>query len=670
MVFSSEMDLRHHERQVHGGTSTGSTKINVETFFQHSNRRGLEGDHIDQNGPPPDDGDFNFGLDGRAFVPEQPAPSTTIAAAGATHRRHHNERGSGRLTLHPLHVQRTAELRERAAAVRSTMAAAAAASGGHNHNQGVAGRSEAFPTLQETASAAATATDQQQQFRVGWTSDNNTARRIGKSRQTVGTVTEEAFPALGGGGSAATSSGKATNRNKKASAALAKITATPASLPTRKTPSTSQQQQQQRQFAAMASTANTTAVSTAYPALSSATTQTAASATMKTNNRANLSSDNFPSLGGAGGGGSTRGKTPGGGHVYQAATNYAKKHAAATATNIGASNNQAFPSLGSAASTAGSMNSKKKPAPAKAAPPPSLASEADFPVPSLAAAAASNASNSKKTSVREKMLQPKAARSNHTDPAFNANVLQLPTPATNHVTVEDMKASLGPAKYKKLRNYAKQFSSDDISPAAFVDYSASLFDQGYADADFWSFIPSLLESFPTENQQNVDLASQYMMSLKTPTQPSSHPQQQLRNTTAPAPSVSSWSTSSPSTTSVATALQQTNYTAGSRQQQSFPTVAATRTVTPPVPQQPYGQPKKKAAWGSKSSTAAAMTSVRSTNAKKGSVLASGQATAAQTTGGTATKFMAKQSKQQNQPQQQNQKKKKQKDDLRKLAFGS
>ena len=173
VVFASELDLRHHERQVHGGTSTGSSKISLE--FRYYRPRSTSVGHQEL----PSQSDFDYNLDGQAFVPDNLPQSL-----GSGNDTANAEQSDG--DIHPLHMQRTAQLRQRAAEVAQ--------------EQGLTTQQpEAFPSL---AAAAATPTDEPPPtstgLRVGWTS-GTTVSRLARSSQPVGRVTEESFPSLGGG---------------------------------------------------------------------------------------------------------------------------------------------------------------------------------------------------------------------------------------------------------------------------------------------------------------------------------------------------------------------------------------------------------------------------------------------------------------------------------------
>ena len=132
VVFGSELDLVHHERHVHGGVSSAHKKIQLDFKVRRSQEA------------PPSAQDFDYDLDGQAFVPAA-LPTTSNDTA-----------------LHPAHVARTQALQAHAASLRPT--------------------TEQFPTL-----AAAAPTNN---LRVGWTG------KLKTQSAPVGTVTNEDFPSL------------------------------------------------------------------------------------------------------------------------------------------------------------------------------------------------------------------------------------------------------------------------------------------------------------------------------------------------------------------------------------------------------------------------------------------------------------------------------------------
>jgi hypothetical protein len=226
-----------------------------------------------------------------------------------------------------------------------------------------------------------------------------------------------------------------------------------------------------------------------------------------------------------------------------------------------------------------------------------------------------------------------------------SNVLQANLASASATsTVEEVKASLGSNKFKQLKRLTKSFAEAQLSPEGYVDQAAALFDRGYGDPNFWSFLPSLLETCP--NQQGAERAQNYMVSLR-------HQQftTKSRSTPAPAPAPSNWGSGN----------------ARNNVMKKPPTAA--RPLTQPV----IGRhnvvvpSKKKNAWGA----TGAATVVRA-KAPPGSVASAAAAQGPR--GGTATKFMAKEQKEQkkqptNQPKANGNKNKASKNELRSLAFG-
>jgi hypothetical protein len=97
-------------------------------------------------------------------------------------------------------------------------------------------------------------------------------------------------------------------------------------------------------------------------------------------------------------------------------------------------------------------------------------------------------------------------------PSLNSLSDFPPPPSSQETaTVEDMKATLGP-KYKELKRLTKEFAIGGLGSQAYVDMAASLFDRGYADPHFWTFLPALLAGCP--NQDKSRSALTYMENLK------------------------------------------------------------------------------------------------------------------------------------------------------------
>lgn len=413
VVFDNELDLRGHELSVHGGTSTGSTKINLEF---RTRRPGYDGSGLEDQQAQPSESDFNYGLDGQAFVPQ------AVPTSGGGGSRPQN---SAEVQLHPLHLQRTEEFRAQAAVIRE--------------QQSLVSQGEAFPTLQ-AANAGSSAAPL-----VGW-AGAGTLQRVHRPKTQAGKVTEEDFPTLGPAPSA-----KSTAQKKAIKGTLAAT---------------------QLQFAAMTNTSTGTARPAAAGWGSAPTpAQTSnflappggAAMSLSTYRQANLAADNFPALG------VSANARP----TYVAAHNLAKK--------TQQQQQQSAPSLNSAI---------------------------DFPT----VAAANKPQGNQTNSVRSRVmgnLEQKAP----TQQAIS-NLLQAPSisAVSAKATVEEIKASLGPNKFKQLKRLTKDFAESSLSPEGYVDQSAALFDRGYADPDFWSFLPSLLESCP--NSQASEHALQYMNSVR------------------------------------------------------------------------------------------------------------------------------------------------------------
>lgn len=164
VVFENEIGLRVHEQSVHGATRRdGGTKIKLEFRVRR------EGEVLEQQVP--SSGDFQFGLNGEAFVPD--------ALPGE--QRQANEPDIS----DPVHAARTAELRAMAASVRE--------------RDGIgSGGVEAFPALGAESAAGHNG------MLVGWSSDGVRGAASSRLKKTpVGKVTEEEFPSLGGGTSGA-----------------------------------------------------------------------------------------------------------------------------------------------------------------------------------------------------------------------------------------------------------------------------------------------------------------------------------------------------------------------------------------------------------------------------------------------------------------------------------
>lgn len=223
------------------------------------------------------------------------------------------------------------------------------------------------------------------------------------------------------------------------------------------------------------------------------------------------------------------------------------------------------------------------------------------------------------------------------------------------VTLDKMKAKLGSIKYKELKNLTKEFVVEAIAPDAYVDHAASLFENGYGDSDFWTFVPSLLMTCP--NESNANQAIRYMEHLRASSQIS----------IAKGPALTNWS---PPTAVMAAPTNKTYPEVTSWQGRPTKPAAMLPAVSfPPVARNSTAaQGMKQTAWSSGGASTTLLV-----GSGKGSV-----AVAAMNQGasiGTATKAMAKEQKQVKQAAQKQQeankdgKAKKKKNELRDLAFG-
>lgn len=344
VVFENEIDLRAHEASVHGTSRRdGGTKIQLEFRVR---RDGENFDHVGSQSVPGTE-DFQFGLNGEAFVPD----ALPGEERGDGERRQENEP----VITHSLHARRTAELRAEAARVRAREGLSAGGAGGDRGNA-----SESFPTLGTESSATASL--------VGWTSDG--ARVAGLTRTPVGQVTSEEFPSLGPGPSAA----RAKQRVRMMG--LGGGTRTSAQAAARPAAAMNPG----RSFLALAANSGPTpSASSAPPAAYGRAAPSAPS----------MSSNNFPSLGG----GPSRPGSGGGGNPYAAAQAHARKLKVGTASGSAPPPSaSAFPALSSgsdfpappAAPSRKKNTVKSALAPRQQAPPPRADNMLHFPPPGAA----------------------------------------------------------------------------------------------------------------------------------------------------------------------------------------------------------------------------------------------------------------------------------------------
>ena len=602
MLFFSASFSTISEIAVHGGTSTGSTKINLEFNIRRSNGSGGQPQHT------PSESDFNYALDGQAFVP--PALTNESNNNNVSNNRNSNSNTPNNETLlHPQHIQRTEELRAQAAAVRQ--------------HQAVNTQQDSFPTLQAAAAPTTSSAPL-----VGWSS-GTALQNVNRSNKRIGQVTQEAFPTL---------QSNSSNKNKNKPATKGSIGAT------------------RRQFAAMSTSADqqaswggnnaAAAVGSMAPSSSVIGSQsqyfTSATPARQMNRQADLAADNFPSLGG-----------PTSSSTYASANALARQNFQQRAiTTPPPSMNSAsdFPSMQSSGRSTGNSSSiassiartTKK----NLKPPPSMNSVSDFPAPP-------SSRQSTKPTARQQMTG-NSERKKPPEINFLPADISSAGPSAQ-ATLEDMKASLGQKNFKQLKRLTKTFAQDQLSPEGYIDQTAELFEGGYEDKDFWSYLPSLLQSCP--NQGSAQHALKYMNSLKR--------QQVQTNNTKVAAFARPAGTSSQWSGSTANVMRQV---VPPPLPASYATpFSLTQPVAAAMRQQTIISSKKKSSWG-----AGGNAKIVRTKAPPGSIGAAASMQGPQ--GGSATKYMAKQQKKEqhaktNNNQQNQAKKKKQKNELRDLAFG-
>jgi len=431
VVFENEIDLRAHEQGVHGTTRRdGGTKIKLEFRVRR------EGEHIEQVLPTGED--FQFGLNGEAFVPEALPGTELQRLQQEQQQRQENEPE----ITNAAHAARTAELRALAANIRERDGISGSGGGGGT---------EAFPALGADSAAATSG------MLVGWSGDGaRTAAGSRLKKTPAGKVTEEEFPSLG--------KPSKSGRNRMAALGLGPKKVTQPAM-------------RGANFSSIASRPTSTPIFTASYSSSIPTTRapdmnrnnfpslgggpkpfvpTSYGGASSSRASPNLAGDNFPSLGGARGGGSASS------NPYAAANAHAKKLRGAAAPSP-----SAFPSLSSSNFPAPPAVAKKKGSVSSAfAPkkPPPMDNVLQFPPPSTS----KGSSNIKE--------------------GLN--------------TVESLKQELGSANYKKLKSLTKAFASGSKEPERYVDEAVSLFDRGVTDKAFWEHVPCLIESCPNKSGVN------------------------------------------------------------------------------------------------------------------------------------------------------------------------
>ena len=360
-----------------------------------------EDDVTNSNQTVPDlEDDFNYGVNGEVFVPDS------------------LQENEPEITHGP-HAERTAMIREQARKRREEL--------GLNGEENQEDEVEAFPTLSATASGVSA---------MGWATGSATAATALRGRNTTA-LTEENFPSLGPSSRPQSSISNKLKVSRKGPTLSNSLASSFSAVSRNSTPS--------------------------YGVTTYHTTQRNYTANVSSmNSKANLSSDNFPSLGG-----SNTSRTTST-NKYAEAQAYAKK-------NLTSAN---FPSLGVHNNNSKQSSTKKKTSTIfEAKRPPALDNILDFPSAPLSSSTINGSLDGK-------------------------------------VQVEKMKSVLGQAKYKELKKLTKSFAANDIDPESYVSSSISLFDRGIEDQNFWDTVPSLIDSCP--NISSSKRAKRYLDSLRYP----------------------------------------------------------------------------------------------------------------------------------------------------------
>jgi len=451
VVFDNEIDLRAHEASVHGTTRRdGGTKIKLEFRVRRDN------DTFEQLQDVPSGEDFQFGLNGEAFVPE--------ALPGENDEEQQRQINEPDIS-HPAHAARTAELRAQAALVRERDGTNASGSSGRDGG-------ESFPALGMDGSDSAGGG-----MLVGWTADGaRTAgsRPGGLKRTAVGKVTEEEFPSLGPGPSSSANIRRAAlglGKKKKS-------------------------QPQVGNFSAMASRPSS-ALSTSRPI------SNVSYASSLPTSAPDMSGNNFPSLGG--GGTTTATSTYARTAPNMKSANNFPSLGGSTSRPNSASSQRSNP-YAAAQAHARKLNANKAPGSSASAFP---ALSSDFPPPPTSSnvkkSKVTNAFAAKKPPPMDNVLQ-------FPPPSSKPSAESL---REGKDTIQDLKQLLG-SKYKQLKKLTKDFASGTTPPETYINEAASLFEQGLSDKAFWDNIPPLIQGIP--NESAVNLAMQHLDSLRAANQ--------------------------------------------------------------------------------------------------------------------------------------------------------
>lgn len=454
VVFENEIDLRVHENSVHGlARGRGDSKIKLEFRVRR------EGERLENQAVPSSD-DFQYGLNGEAFVPE--------ALPGENdQRRQMNEPDISDAN----HAARTAELRAMAAQIRE------------RNGTGGSSSAEAFPAL-----GGAVATAEGNGLLVGWSGAGAGSTNSRLKKNPVGTVTEEDFPSLGGG--------TTTNRNNRLKAlGLGKKNTKQPALPAG------------ANFSAVAAARSSGSASVRMvPSSSKPISTVSYASSMPISKPPVMSSDNFPSLG-LGSRPTPQPFVPGSARApNMSANNFPSL--------CGASNNTKKATAPNANPYAAAQAHAKKlrEQGSLSDPFPSLSNSLDFPPPPTSASTkrptATAALAPKKPPPVDNILQfpPPNASKEQPSKSYAANL------KAGMNTVEQLKEDLGSIRYKKLKTLTKSFASGSTRPEQYVEEAAALFSQGMVDKSFWAHVPDLILSCP--NSDGVARAMEHLESLR------------------------------------------------------------------------------------------------------------------------------------------------------------
>jgi Uncharacterized conserved protein, contains RING Zn-finger len=315
VVFSNDIDLKAHERDVHGLTGGGSTKIQMEFRVRPSGRdgSGVAAQQQQVQQVPNMRDDFNYGLDGEVFVPDS---LDDVNNSNGSNPDDGNENGQYHQQVeitHGPHAERTAMLREQARLRREEL-------GLGNENDGLNGSNEAFPTLGSQGSGNT----------VSWIRDGGRSTVAALKGRNATALNEENFPSLG----------PATKTSNSRLASKLRVTKGNGS-------------NQLSAITRVANVASHSSRSFANAAIVSgmakySVTTLPSSSSYAASNRVSkanlLSSDNFPSLGACTSGVGT------GANKYSAAQAYATKQSSKKAADLNQNFNEHFPEASFSAS--------------------------------------------------------------------------------------------------------------------------------------------------------------------------------------------------------------------------------------------------------------------------------------------------------------------------------